>query len=82
MCDGSGNNPFPHDGENGINCTGYGCDCDEKNYGYYNKHPGGGGRDFIIAVIATIVSCIISAFVGEFFGALLLIFVGMVLFFK
>lgn len=23
-------NPFPHDGEHGRNCTGYGCDCDEK----------------------------------------------------
>ena len=27
------NNPFPHDGEEkpGHSCTGYGCDCDEKN---------------------------------------------------
>lgn len=30
-------NSFPHDGEHGINCTGYGCDCDEHNYGGY--HP-------------------------------------------
>ena len=25
-----GSNPFPHDGEHGRSCTGYGCDCDEK----------------------------------------------------
>lgn len=28
---GEGGNPFPHDGEHGADCTGYGsCDCDEK----------------------------------------------------
>lgn len=36
----SGNNHFPHDGEHGRNCTGYGCNCDEKNYG----HQSGGRR--------------------------------------
>jgi hypothetical protein len=34
------NNPFPHDGEGGHSCTGYGCNCDEKNYG---SPPNGGG---------------------------------------
>ena len=23
---------FPHDGEHGRNCTGFGCDCDHENY--------------------------------------------------
>lgn len=27
-------NNFPHDGEHGRNCTGYGCNCDEKNCAY------------------------------------------------
>lgn len=54
------NNPFPHDGEDGRSCTGYGCDCDEKNYGHVS---GGGGIPwgtvsvvcFIIAIVAFIV---------------------------
>lgn len=36
-------NNFPHDGEHGRNCTGYGCDCDEKNYGTRGSGYGGGG---------------------------------------
>ena len=52
-------NPFPHDGESGRSCTGYGCDCDEKNYG----HVSGGGIPwgtvsvvcFIIAIVSLIV---------------------------
>lgn len=35
------NNPFPHDGEGGHSCKGYGCDCDERNYG--NRYGGVGG---------------------------------------
>lgn len=27
---GEHGSPFPHDGEHGRSCTGYGCDCDEK----------------------------------------------------
>lgn len=40
---GEGGNPFPHDGEHGADCTGYGsCDCDEKNYGYRGGGSSGG----------------------------------------
>lgn len=39
---GENKKPFPHDGENGRSCTGYGCDCDEKNYGYHGKPFSGG----------------------------------------
>lgn len=54
------NNSFPHDGEGGRSCTGYGCDCDERNYG----HVSGGGNIpwgtvsivcFIIAIVSLIV---------------------------
>ena len=42
-----GGNNFPHDGEHGRSCTGYGCDCDEKNYGYHS-----GGRKVVEEVAA------------------------------
>lgn len=38
-----GGNNFPHDGEHGRSCTGYGCNCDEKNYGYHSGDRSGGG---------------------------------------
>lgn len=30
-------NPFPHDGEGGHSCTGYGCNCDEKTMDQHQK---------------------------------------------
>lgn len=55
------NNPFPHDGEGGRSCTGYGCDCDEKNYGYVPRKNGNipwgtvSAVCFILAIVAFIV---------------------------
>ena len=79
MYDG-GNNPFPHDGERGRSCTGYGCDCDEKNYGYYSGGTsGGGGNGAAIFLIAVVVCSIIGAF-NELLATSILIIVGFVLF--
>ena len=52
-------NHFPHDGEHGRSCTGYGCDCDEKNYGHHSggrKSSGGGGGAWIAIAIVVIGS--------------------------
>lgn len=44
-------NMFPHDGEHGRNCTGYGCDCDEKNYGRSGGGSGGGCLSSILSLL-------------------------------
>ena len=49
-------NPFPHDGEGGHSCSGYGCDCDNHNYGSPPKGGGCGGSSlgvilFILFII-------------------------------
>lgn len=65
-------NPFPHDGEHGRECTGYGCDCDEKNYGSRgrgSRGSGSGGGLFI----AFIVALVIGYGINELLGAIILI---------
>ena len=70
------NNLFPHDGEHGRNCTGYGCDCDEKNYG--QPSSGGGSCLEIIAqiIVAVIMLALIASGVNAFL--LLLIILGII----
>ena len=67
-------NPFPHDGEGKDPCTGYGCDCDEKNYGSYHSHKGssssGTGGGVIIAFIAALI---FGYAVNELLGAIIII---------
>jgi hypothetical protein len=49
-----GNNDFggggwyPHDGEGKGMCTGPGCDCDERNYGYHSSSGGNPSSFWII----------------------------------
>lgn len=65
-------NNFPHDGEHGRSCTGYGCDCDEKNYGSRGSGYGGGsgaGCGFLILVV---IASAVGAF-NEFLGVLIII---------
>lgn len=67
-------NLFPHDGEGKDPCTGYGCDCDEKNYGSYHSHKGssssrtGGG-----IIIAFIVALILGYAINELLGVIIII---------
>lgn len=65
-------NPFPHDGEGNGPCTGYGCDCDEKNYGNYhhNNNSGGSGCGIWIGFI---VALVIGYGINELLGALIMI---------
>ena len=73
---GEGGNPFPHDGEHGADCTGYGsCDCDEKNYGYRGGGASGGSSGDGAGCLlwtAIIVAFIIGA-INEILGAIILI---------
>ena len=70
---GEGGNPFPHDGEHGADCTGYGsCDCDEKNYGYRGGGSSGGYSGCLI-VVALIVASIVAYSISEILGTILLI---------
>lgn len=75
-------NPFPHDGEGKGNCTGYGCDCDEKNYGYYNRSSttglSGGGVIALIVIIAIILCMALGCF-NEITATLILLIVGFAL---
>lgn len=69
-----GGNNFPHDGEHGRSCTDYGCDCDEKNYGYHSggrKSSGGGGGAWI-AIAIVVIGSIVGA-MNELIGAILMI---------
>ena len=77
----SGNNNFPHDGEHGRSCTGYGCDCDEKNYGHYSggSHGCGGCGAGFIWLAAVVIGTLIGAVCGEVFGAIVLVVVGFIL---
>ena len=69
----SSSNHFPHDGEHGRSCTGYGCDCDE-NYGYHSgDRKGGGGNGGAWAVIAIVVIGSIVGAMNELIGAILMI---------
>ena len=77
-----GGNNFPHDGERGCThgrCTGYGCNCDEKNYGYRGGgHHGGNG-----ATIAFLILVVVASAVGvwnEVIGTLIAIIGGFFIF--
>lgn len=70
-----GSNNFPHDGERGCTngrCTGYGCNCDEKNYGY----RGGGHRRSGGATIIWLIIIVVASAIGawcQLIGVLILI---------
>lgn len=65
-------NPFPHDGEGDRPCTGYGCDCDERNYGSYHrsKSDGSGSGVFLVGFI---IAMVIGYGINELLGAIILI---------
>lgn len=65
-------NMFPHDGEGDKPCTGYGCDCDERNYGYHtgSSHSSGSGKGIWIAFI---VALIIGYGFNELLGTIIMI---------
>ena len=65
-------NPFPHDGEGENLCTGYGCDCDERNYGYRGGGSSGGGSGGGI-LIAVIAASVIAYGINELLGAAVMI---------
>ena len=71
-----GGNNFPHDGEHGRSCTGYGCNCDEKNYGYHSGgRSGGGGNGGAWAFIAVILIGSIIGAMNELIAAILIVVV-------
>lgn len=74
------NNTFPHDGEHGINCTGYGCDCDEQNYG--SRHSGGSIWSSKGIWIAYIAALVVGYGVNELLGVIIMIGVIFAIIFK
>lgn len=67
----SSDNHFPHDGEHGRSCTGYGCNCDEKNYGYHSgDRSDGGGNGGAWAFIGSIIGAM-----NELIAAILIVVV-------
>lgn len=78
---GGWNNPFPHDGEGHGNCTGLGCDCDERNYGYHSSrnHKGsssGGGGIFIGFIVALIIGYGFNELIGAIIMIGLIIYIA------
>lgn len=65
---------FPHDGEHGRNCTGYGCDCDERNYGSrgYGSRSYSSGSSIGIYVVF-ILALILGYGINELLGAIIMI---------
>lgn len=62
-------NMFPHDGEHGRSCTGYGCDCDERNYGSRGRRKSSSGSEsagkyWLFYIIAILVGTIINELLG------------------
>lgn len=77
----SSDNHFPHDGEHGRSCTGYGCNCDEKNYGsrYGGVRNSSGGSGSGLAFLAfVVIGSIIGAF-SQILGAIFIVIVGFIL---
>jgi hypothetical protein len=67
------NNLFPHDGEGKIkNCTGPGCDCDERNYGYRGSRPRKRSK-CKGTTIAIVIAVIFGLFINELIGTAILI---------
>lgn len=65
---------FPHDGEHGRNCTGYGCDCDERNYGSrgYGENSNSSGSSKGIYLVF-ILALILGYGINELLGAIIMI---------
>lgn len=75
-------NSFPHDGEGKDPCTGYGCDCDEKNYGSFHHNIGSGnsgmgGKVFLIFIAALIFGYAVNELLGAIIIIGLVIYVMM-----
>ena len=73
-----GGNPFPHDGEHGRSCSGYGCDCDEKNYGHHGGSSSGGSGAGVIFLIAVAIASAVGVF-NQLLGVIILVVVGFIL---
>lgn len=73
MHDGNHNSQdlFPHDGEGGRPCTGFGCNCDEQNYGSRGGGSRGGGSGKIFW-IGFIIACVVGG-INELLGAIIMI---------
>ena len=80
---GHEHNGFPHDGEGNRPCTGYGCDCDERNYGSpswnspsrkYKTSSGSAGTIFVIIIVALAIGFAISEVLGVFILLALLVY--------
>lgn len=70
-----GDNNFSHDERQGCTnekCSGYGCDCDEKKYGYRGRGNNGGNGVTVAFLILFVVACVIGVW-NEIIGALVVI---------
>lgn len=65
---------FPHDGEHGRNCTGYGCDCDERNYGSYGRGSGSNSGGLSAGFYVVLILALILGYgINELLGAIIII---------
>lgn len=65
---------FPHDGEHGRNCTGYGCDCDERNYGSRGYGSGSNSGGSSAGIYITIILALILGYgINELLGVIIMI---------
>lgn len=68
-----GDGGFSHDGEFGDSCTGYGCDCDERHYGYRGGGGGGSGGSNGGIYAVFILALILGYGINELLGAIIMI---------
>ena len=63
---------FPHDGEHGRNCTGFGCDCDHENYpiSHHRSSSSGTGSGYWIVFI---LALILGYGINELLGVIIII---------
>lgn len=64
---------FPHDGEHGKNCTGYGCTCDEENYPRSHSHRSSSSGTGIGYWIVFILALILGYGINELLGVIIII---------
>lgn len=66
---------FPHDGEYGRNCTGFGCDCDHENYpiSHHRSSGSGTGSGYWIVFI---LALILGYGINELLGVIIIIGLG------
>lgn len=66
---------FPHDGEHGRKCTGFGCDCDHENYpiSHHRSSSSGTGSGYWIVFI---LALILGYGINELLGVIIIIGLG------